>query len=79
MSDNNFAQSSDDCIVNLANCEDGFSFSIFYMPDYDETETDTALANPSGNFEREYILSNGGDIGFPGFSIYREGNVNPIF
>ena len=45
------------------------------MPDYDETETDSALANPLANFEREYILSNGGDVGFPGFSIYREGNV----
>ena len=49
------------------------------MPDYDETETDSALANPSANFEREYILSNGGDVGFPGFSIYREGNVTPFF
>ena len=45
------------------------------MPDYAEAETDTALADPHGNFEREYILSNGGDIGSPGFSIYREGNI----
>ena len=49
------------------------------MPDYDETETDSALANPLANFEREYILSNGGDVGFPGFSIYREGNVTRFF
>ena len=46
------------------------------MPDYAETETDSALADPSSNFEREYILSNGGDIGSPGFSIYREGNFS---
>ena len=45
------------------------------MPDYAEAETDTALADPHANFEREYILSNGGDIGSPGFSIYREGNI----
>ena len=45
------------------------------MPDYAEAETDTALADPHGYFEREYILSNGGDIGSPGFSIYREGNI----
>ena len=45
------------------------------MPDYAEAETDTALADPHGNFEREYILSSGGDIGSPGFSIYREGNI----
>ena len=75
LSDNDFAQSSDDCIINPDNCPDGLSFSIFYMPDYAEAETDTALADPHGNFEREYILSNGGDIGSPGFSIYREGNI----
>ena len=45
------------------------------MPDYAEAETDTALADPHANFEREYILSNGGDIGSPGFSIYREGSI----
>ena len=76
MSDNDFAHSSDDCIINPAECQDGLSFSIFYMPDYAETETDSALADPSSNFEREYILSNGGDIGSPGFSIYREGNFS---
>jgi len=73
LSDNDFAHSADDCIVNPDNCPDGLSFSIFYMPDYSEAETDTALADPHANFEREYILSNGGDIGSPGFSIYREG------
>ena len=74
MSDNDFAHSSDECIRNPAECQDGLSFSIFYKPDYAETETDSALADPSSNFEREYILSNGGDVGSPGFSIYREGD-----
>ena len=71
LSDAAFADEVDDCIRNPKDCPDGFSFSIFYMPDY--SELDSQLANPSGDFDLEYILSTGGEVDTPGVAIYREG------
>ena len=60
-------------MTNPDKCEDGFSLSLFYKADY--KETDSELANPQTKFPREVILSTGGDKGFPGLSIYREGGT----
>ena len=64
---------SDNCILNPANCDQGLSFSLFYMPDY--TYSDSQMANLDTEFPREYILSSGGDLGHPGFAIYLQGGT----
>ena len=71
MSDNKFAKAEDECIKNPKNCPDGFSFSLFFKPEY--TETDNELVLESDKADKEYIISNGGEVGRPGFSVYRKG------
>ena len=71
LSDNKFAKAEDECIKNPKNCPDGFSFSLFFKPEY--TETDNELVLESDKADKEYIISNGGEVGRPGFSVYRKG------
>ena len=71
LSDNKFAKAEDECIKNPKNCPDGFSFSLFFKPEY--TETDNELVLESDKADKEYIISNGGEVGSPGFSVYRKG------
>ena len=71
LSDNKFAKAEDECIKNPKNCPDGFSFSLFFKPEY--TETDNELVLESDKADKEYIISNGGELGSPGFSVYRKG------
>ena len=59
------------CVTNPENCEDGISFSLFYYADYEEEEAE--LFNQDTDFQREYIVSTGGENGTPGFAIYRKG------
>ena len=75
LSDNNFAKENDQCIRNPGYCSNGLSFSLFYWPDYKESDAELAIPNLAGNFEKEYILSSGGDIGIPGIAIYRQGGT----
>ena len=75
LSDNNFAKENDECIRNPGHCSNGLSFSLFYWPDYNELDAELAIPNLAGNFEKEYILSSGGDIGIPGIAIYRQGGT----
>ena len=48
---------------------------MFYWPDYKELDADLAVPNLAGKFEKEYILSSGGDFGIPGIAIYRQGGT----
>ena len=79
LSDNNFAKENDECIRNPGNCSNGLSFSLFYWPDYNELDAELAIPNKNlagnSNFEKEYILSSGGDFGIPGIAIYRQGGT----
>ena len=75
LSDNNFAKENDQCIRNPGYCSNGLSFSLFYWPDYKELDAELAVPNLAGNFEKEYILSSGGDFGIPGIAIYRQGGT----
>ena len=38
-------------------------------------DAELAVPNLAGNFEKEYILSSGGDFGIPGIAIYRQGGT----
>ena len=38
-------------------------------------DADLAVPNLAGKFEKEYILSSGGDFGIPGIAIYRQGGT----
>ena len=38
-------------------------------------DAELAISNLAGNFEKEYILSSGGDFGIPGIAIYRQGGT----
>ena len=72
MVDADFAKSDDDCMRNPKYCTDGFSFSLFYHAKYKEEPEE--LLNLTRQYEREYLMSTGGDDqGSPGFAIYREG------
>lgn len=59
-------------MTNPANCDNGISFALFYYPDYDEQDEEDFF-NPTKTFEKEYILSTGGEDGTPGIAIYRQG------
>ena len=73
MSDNDFAIEDDQCITNPVHCKNGFSFSLFYFPEY--AETDSELAAPDADFDKEYLFSSGGDHGHPGVAVYRQGGT----
>ena len=51
----------------------GTSVSVFYKLEFDVNPKD--LENFTKTFERETILSTGGDYGVPGFQIYRDGPI----
>lgn len=70
--DDEFALPDDLCIRNPSNCTDGLSFSLFFKPTYDEA--DHEMVDPTNNYEKEYILSTGGDVGTPGVAIFRQGS-----
>lgn len=71
--DNNFAKPDDPCIRNPKNCENGFSFSFFHKAEYDRDAIE--IVAPENNHTKEYLASNGGEPGSPGFSIYRMGGT----
>ena len=71
--DSKFAIETDKCILNPANCVNGTSVSVFYKLEFDVNPKD--LENFTKTFERETILSTGGDYGVPGFQIYRDGPI----
>jgi len=60
--------------MNPKNCENGLSASFFYKLEFDVDPNDLET-NFTKCFDREYILSTGGDFGSPGFSIYRDGPI----
>ena len=74
LSDSTFANTNDKCIQNPINCPEGFSFSLFYKPEYAETDNELVIEGIDKH-EKEYIISNGGDIGTPGFAVYRQGGT----
>ena len=70
--DKDFASLADGCVRNPSDCPQGFSVSLFYRPAYDRDPEEFIGLNASAS-PIEYILSNGGAVGQPGFSIYRRG------
>ena len=71
LSDNDFA--NENCFSNPDSCSRGFSFSLFYYPKYKESATEILENQNISTFDREYIVSTGGEHGTPGFAIYRQG------
>lgn len=74
LADTEFAATDDTCILNPKNCPDGLSVALFYKLEFDVDPNDLET-NFTKTFEREYILSTGGDYGSPGISIYRDGPI----
>ena len=74
MKDNKFTKENgkegDLCIRNPRDCPEGFSLSFFYQ----QPATDENYASEQEEWEREYLISTGGDEkGYPGVSIWFEG------
>ena len=73
--DTNFAETGDICITNPKNCEKGLSVSVFYRAELDVDPGELSNNLHKYKDKRETLLSTGGDYGYPGFQIYREGPV----
>ena len=73
--DNTFAVTGDICITNPKNCPDGVSVSVFYKAELDVDPGDLGTDLHQYKDRRETLLSTGGDYGYPGLQIYREGPV----
>ena len=73
--DTNFAETGDICITNPKNCQNGLSISVFYRAELDVDPGDLSNNLHQYKDRRETLLSTGGDYGYPGFQIYREGPV----
>ena len=73
--DTNFAETGDICITNPKNCANGLSVSVFYRAELDVDPGELSNNLHKYKDKRETLLSTGGDYGYPGFQIYREGPV----
>ena len=76
--DDSFQESGDNCITNPKNCEFGLSVSVFYNAELDVDPGDLGTNLHQYTDKRETLLSTGGDYGYPGIQIYREGPSTAI-
>ena len=62
-------------MTNPKNCPNGVSVSVFYKAELDVDPGDLGTDLHKYKDKRETLLSTGGDYGYPGLQIYREGPV----